>query len=375
MFSVSASLFNQTSFFSESLQSRFASRQTADQEALVGGSFSQGLKKGLGVELEDDKAVNPASSTFDVEKVVDTVMKFVDKRIQQARDNGASEEELQGMLDAARSGVETGFAQARDQITAMNQMDEKLGERIDKAERGIEKGIDKLENKLFKDTDDSLAVSLPEPAQLAQVDYARVAQRTTESFEFELTTRDGDKVSIAALNDQSFYAESMQARSGGSALDYTSFEQNSQFGFSLNVKGELDEGELLAIHDLLAQVNELAEEFYSGDLDVAFEMALTLNSDPSEIAKFSLDLKQQQSTAVEIGQYRAFAPATAGALPNGLAEPLSHFAQGVRDAFEFADTFAEPRNLLNTLFDKMDEQQRMAGLLAPLLGELGGDLS
>ena len=384
MYSVSAALFSQTqftqtSFYGESLRSRLPS-SAQDDNALVNASLSQGLKRGLGVELDETPGTKEAKAPgleFDVDKVVDTVMQFVEKRVEQARVDGASDEELESMLDAARSGVETGFSQARDQINALGKMNDQLGERIDAAENGIYQGIDELEDSLLED--DDVVVSLP-PAPTEAPDkpktgfsYASAYQRNTETFDFQLTTQDGDVVTISAYNDQAFYAESYKANGQGGSLRYGALAQAAESGFSLQVQGDLDDDELLAIQDLLSQVDALAEEFYTGDLGTAFDMALQLQSDPSEIAKFSLDLTQSQSTYVEMARFKPVSSYEAPSLPRGLAEPLSNFANGVREAFESASRFSQPAALLDQLFDQFDQQKQIPNLLEPLLNQLTGE--
>jgi hypothetical protein len=387
MFSVSASLFSQTEFLSQTLQSRFSPGSDSghhglsgkqSDELMVGASFNQGLKKGLGVELGKDERVNPAMPSFDVSAVVDNVMKFVENRVRLAEADGASDDELEGMLDAARSGVESGFSQAREQIEALEKMNKPLGERIDQAESGIYERIDQLQEVVLPPKEkergviDEIQTSSRDlaPRKSESASYVKAYQRNSESFQFELTTQDGDTVKIFASSDQSYYAEGLRARGEGGSIRYAGAELSSQFGYRLSVEGDLDEQELLAIEDLLNQVNELSEEFYNGDLDTAFSMALEINSDPSEIAKFSLNLSQQSVTAVESGYYRSSPGYQSAGLPRGLAEPLADFASGVRDAMENANRFSQSRELLDSLFDKFDTEQRMSQLLSPLLEAL-----
>lgn len=383
MFTVTASFYSQTDISSELLQSRFAPKSDASNgglsdEYIVGATFSQGLKNGLGVELKDDERVNPALPSFDVSAVVDNVMKFVENRVRLAESDGATEDELEGMLDAARSGVESGFSQAREQIEALEKMNEPLAKNIDQAETGIYDRIDRLQENVIppKEQDrgviDNIRSSSRElaPRQTESASYVKAYQRNSESFQFELTTQDGDTVKISASSDQRYSAEGLQARGEGGSIRYASSEQSSQFGYRLSVEGDLDKQELKAIEDLLSQINALSEEFYNGDLDTAFNMALEINSDPSEIAQFSLNLSQQSVTAVESGYYRSSPGYQSGGLPRGIAEPLADFASGVRDALDSANRFSQSRQLLDSLFDQFDPQQRMTALLSPLLDAL-----
>lgn len=398
MFSVSASLFSQSESYFQQFQSRVAPG-AAGQDAPVASSLNQGLKKGLGVEL-DEQAVKPTPKGFDIDKVVDTVMQFVESRIVGARADGASDEELEGMFSAARKGVEQGFSEAREQIIALEKMNEPLADSIDTAENRIYQGVDKLEGRLLGPepgitgstlSPESVKTSRSEnldsrteresgavgstgrddtPA-LKRFSYLEARREQSETFSFQLTTQDGDTVDISAFYNQSFSVESARIRGESGAAKYAAFDFRQSGGFDLVIQGSLDEDEKRAIADLLTQVDALATEFYQGDLQTAFQMAMELTSDPDEIAQFSLNLQQQQLSAIEYGTYRSGPRAYAQpALPRGLSEPLAEFAQGVREAFNDAERFDRPAKLLEGLFEQFDVNREMSKLTSPLLALL-----
>jgi hypothetical protein len=367
MFSFNSTLFNNASLYSQPGHARSAGQEQTDQDRFAHQRLSQSLKENAGVDLPPEKSVKENESVFDVEAVIDTVMKHVSNRIDQARSNGASEEELQGMFDSARSGVEKGFSQAREQIDAVDKLNEPLAEKINSAEEGIYKGIDDLASGTFQS--DSVDIT---PRKLDSVEYAKSYERTKNSFEFEVTTQEGDVVKITAMSDKASYQEALLAQSGGSELYYNYGEENNRSGFNLQVKGDLSESEMAALEDLMAQVNELAEEFYTGDLGTAFDMAMDLTSDADQIAQFSLDLKQNFMSQTEYGSMSgdALTNYAKPPLPKGLAEPLADFAQGVKEAYDKANQFQNPRSLLDNLFDQMDQQAKMPELLQPMLDSL-----
>lgn len=408
MFSFSASLFSQSESYYQQFQSRSVPG-TVSQDAPIASSLNQGLKKGLGVEL-DEQSVKPTPKGFDIDKVVDTVLKFVEKRIVGAQADGASDDELKGMFSAARKGVEQGFSEAREQINALGKMNESLESNIDTSEDRIYQGVDSLENRLLESepgTQTSIPALQPTTTVAAQsgsvttseassvresrsTDYSRqnvstqndtpalkrfsyleARREQSETFSFQLTTQDGDTVDISAFYDQSLALESMRARGEDGAVRYSNFDYRESGGFDLVIQGSLDAGEKQAIADLLAQVDALAMEFYEGDLQTAFQMALEITSDPNEIAQFSLNLQQQQVSAVEFGAYRSGPQAYAQpTLPRGLSEPLAEFASSVREAFNEAQRFSQPARLLDDLFEQFDVSKDMTKLTSPLLALL-----
>jgi hypothetical protein len=80
------------------------------------------------------------------------------------------------------------------------------------------------------------------------------------------------------------------------------FEQSSVFfernSFSFSVEGELDDDELRAIGELVSDTASLATEFFDGDIDAAFEQALQLGFDETELTGFALQLDSVQQTRV-----------------------------------------------------------------------------
>jgi len=374
MLSFNSALFNKSNLYSQPVQPRVMAEENLDQDKFANQRLGQALKDNLGVDMPPEKTVNENKSVFDIDAVIDTVMQQVGKRIDQARLSGASDDDLQSMFDAARSGVETGFKQAREQIDALNKLNEPLAEKIDAAEQGIYDGIDELEENTFNPQAEIIKANT--------VEYAKTYERTNNSFEFELTTQEGDVVKIQAMSNYESYQEALSA-SGNGKERYASYsEQNNSSGFNLLVKGDLNDDEMAAIESLMSQVNDLADEFYTGDLGTAFDMAMNLTSDADQIAQFSLDLKQSQVSAYEYGAMKGEALGNNGKgyetakLPKGLADPLANFAQGVKEAYEEASQFANSRSLLENLFEQMDQTTQALGksqlpdLLKPMLNAM-----
>jgi hypothetical protein len=374
MLSFNSALFNKSNLFSQPIQPRVMAEENLDQDKFANQRLGQALKDNLGVDMPPEKTVNESKSVFDIDAVIDTVMQHVGKRIDQARSNGASDDDLKSMFDAARSGVETGFKQAREQIDALNKLDDPLAEKIDAAEQGIYKGIDELEEGTFNPQAEIIKANT--------IEYAKAYERTSNSFEFELTTQEGDVVKIQAMSNYESYQEALSAQGNGKELYASYSEQNNRSGFNLLVEGDLNDDEMAAIESLMAQVNDLANEFYTGDLGTAFDMAMNLTSDADQIAQFSLDLKQSQVSAYEYGAMKGEALGNNGKgyetakLPKGLADPLANFAQGVKNAYEEASQFANSRSLLENLFEQMDQTTQSLGksqlpdLLKPMLNAL-----
>ncbi len=368
MITVSASLF-QSSFRSErepAVNSLIKGGNGSGGEQSASHSLMQSLKENMGLDLRPEQTVK--ETMFDADAVMDTVLKHVNKRIEQAASKGASEQELSSMLAAARSGVETGFAQAREQIDSLGKLEGELAEKIDSAEGGIYLGIDKIEEALFtplEPSDDEAELSAPATNSLQ---YQQSYQQQKNSFSFDLVTQEGDKVTISAMSDYALYEQALEYSGEQGSVSASAFSEDRSSGYDLSVQGDLNEAEMSAIEDLLGQVNSLAAEFYQGDLATAFDMALQLDSDGEQIAQFSLNLRSQQVSAYQSAGARDYG--RQDALPRGLMQPLGQFATGLQDAKETANQFQQPKQLLEELFKQMDDNPKLHDMLRPMLDKM-----
>ncbi len=379
MISVSASLF-QNSFTHSGRETAFQAQVKTNSFTnpgqLVHNGLQQGLKEHMGVDLPAESRVNEHSQVFDVDAVVTTVMEHVAKRIEQAAAKGATDEELASMMDAARAGVEKGFKQAFEQIDAAGQSDDELTEKINSAEQGIYEGLDELQEALLVSelTNKSANKSVDEPAHEPESMVSQVSQyehsfsRQKNNFAFELITQEGDKVTIQAMNQSSSMAMSYMEESADHSLSYYESQESSRSGYAFNVEGDLNEAEMTAIEDLMAQVNNLADEFYDGDLGTAFNMAMDLSSDKDQISQFSLNLRQSQVSSYQYSKVSEYEQADA--LPQGLMKPLGHFAQGLQDAVKFAQPFKYPQDLVQNMFEQMEPEAGFKSLLQPMFDAL-----
>jgi hypothetical protein len=246
-------------------------------------------------------------SLFDFSEVAKNVLSFVEKAMMKAKGDGADNDMLQGMMDKARKGVEDGFAQAREELGSMGEIDDEVEEGINKSYDTIQNGLNGLENKLFgREQVGELSVSA------AALDYS-----LEKSSSITIKTNDGDTVSINFAEAMRYQASAMNAsysgvNEDGSATEMqyaqTSESRYHAVGFSFSVEGELDEDEKEAISALVQDVSKLADEFFNGDLDKAFKQATELGFDESELSGFSLQMTRVEKISVaqayqQVAQY------------------------------------------------------------------------
>lgn len=320
------------------------------------------------------------------EKVANNILGFIERRLQLDAADGATQEELQARLEAGLSGFKKGFAEASEKLEALSLLSPEIEADIGKTYDLVLEGVDELRAKFIKTTEappaeqaspkpaaatdevvksagtakPALALEVPDfiPAAGSYLGYANYEYGRAREFSFELTTKDGDKVTIRAASSEGFAVEA--GRNGSVSALNASY--SSSESFSLSIEGDLSEEELVAINDLLGKVNDLAGQFFAGNLDGAFEQAMNMGYDSNQIGSFALNLAQAEIQQVTKA-YQAFEPARdneAGSGSGMLGEqllPLGNFIRDLLDSLDRSSIFAEPQSLLKNMAEKITGQE------------------
>jgi hypothetical protein len=302
-----------------------------------------------------------STSFFDFEEVARTVMDFVGGSILTAQANGASDDELKDMFEQGRAGANLGIDQAIGELKDLAMLDDELSQGIEKSRDLINKNIDDLYTKIFPDEEqvNSDAAVDNHNIRKASLDTELYTSNSKNS-DLSITTTDGDIVSISfselqqyANNESSQYEEG----SKGAAENYSmASSQYHEVNFSYSVEGELDDEERAAIEALIKDVNSLQKDFFSGNVDQAFEKALELGFDNEQISNFSMDLKQTKTSYVS-QTYTEIAEYDENVLPsvNKELRPLIDFIEQFKQLQEKADSMLSKDDdafgqLLNAVF-------------------------
>ena len=269
-----------------------------------------------------NRASNQTSNSFRPPSPLDVankVLGFVENRLNSELESGADSERISSLISQAREGVQKGFSQARKDIESLDLMTEKLGSEIDKGFTKINQGLDEFDERFSPENSNAAGVEerredqneVPVRRQVGVVSGSQYQQETVShsdsevinsvgfsgrsvsqsESDFSLITQDGDTVTIrfAQSGSEQFQLE-------GQSFLYSAGQSQA---FQIEINGELDDGELTAITDLLAQVGQVSELFFEDRFQDAFAAALNVGFDASEIASFSLDLSQSQYQEVQ----------------------------------------------------------------------------
>lgn len=282
-------------------------------------------------------ALDGKREDFTPDKVADRVLGFIEQRLRSEAAAGADPAKLEGLLAQAREGVEKGFAEARKILDGMGVLKGQVADDIDATYDKIQEGLKGLQSD-YASQAPSNAGNLVAVAARSE----RFAAQA-ETFDMQVTTRDGDRLKISIASASASWSQSsVAAASNGSSsmLSASSSSGSIQIGaWQVQVEGELDDEERAALEDLFKQVQDISSDFYSGNLSGAFDRAMQLNMDGSQLASMSLQLTQT-SVRQATDAYGAVAQ-QGGQAASAVNDSLVDYARGLLDALRTADKVAQ----------------------------------
>ena len=216
---------------------------------------------------DQPEAVTP-DTLFDFQSVADNVLQFVTGRLgcPGRRQVGRQPDRHDG---AGPQGVDKGFGDARKQLGDWaDNSDIKTG--MDQSYKLIQEGLDQFEKEFF--------------GKVSTTDMGQAEMASRQQGSLEIQTKDGDKV-VLRFND-SWQTKSQKDDSG------SQFSLKSSQSFSFSLEGNLSSEEMDSIGKLVKGIDDLAGNFFSGNFDDLLKKAGELKLDDSQLASYSLKLKQ-----------------------------------------------------------------------------------
>jgi hypothetical protein len=399
--------------------------QSVDQfssSTLLGARiYSNALNNTLEIDGQKPDLSKPAANEskttlFDFEKIAKNVLDFVGGAIKNAQKRGADEGELNNLFQQATSGVLKGIKLAEQDLEGF--LNEEISNGISQSKSLIQEGIANLKRDIFNPE----ALDLEKSKQSA-VSSINVSYEKQESRELSIRNRDGDSVNITfegleqfefiqkqvhqlgqevESNDKSVVLEPIKNNNPLTASTQTLIpesvveekskanpieveeakssikpvEPNAVFyqknSFSFSLKGELDEDELKAIGQLVSDANDLAEEFFNGDIGTAFNQALELGFDEQELSSFALQLTKVENTQV-IKAYETVSRFDGDNVDNNPAKAVKPVADyldkllsvldGARLKLEDSESY---ENMINELINKLGKEVATPDLISAI---------
>ncbi len=203
----------------------------------------------------------------------------------------------QAVIDQARTRVDEAAADAQALVDSQGEPAERSrAALID----GLGAGLDALQR----------STGVPSAGTLS-------AAETTARYEFRaklalnIRTQDGDVVRLRFKVNQVAEAVSQELRDGDMQLNRASLFVASDERFRVAIDGHLDEAELEAIQNVLAQADEIAGSVLKGDFDAVLEGLSGFGFDSEELSSVGMRLRIReriQMTHTELSQAAEPAP-------------------------------------------------------------------
>ncbi|MFK7794773.1 MAG: DUF5610 domain-containing protein [Gammaproteobacteria bacterium] len=341
--------------------------------------LERALSDGLGKNV-DLQANNNGQSP--VKTIAKNVLSFVRQELRDARNSGANEQELQGLLNQAREGIEQGFASAREALQGRLETEPRLERQLDRALSKIQRGLERIDNRFAPNVDNVVeqspgslvsqtdqggnegnAVGSPQanPAQVSQLQTTQIEFSKTrdvqasKSFNLSIETQEGDTVNF---NIEKFYSKQVSKQATFNEDGFSvNIDRQIQKGqeISYQVSGDINEQEQAAIDKLIKNIDRLSDKFYSGNFAGAFQKATRIGIDADQLANFSLNL--QSSKAVEVTKtYREVQGVPAAQQLPSPVESVGEFIGGVAQAVNddvVSDVISDPVPVATELFKQI----------------------
>lgn len=265
-------------------------------ESAVQGRFPAVKAANAPVDSSAAAKTSTPENDYSPQAVADRVLGFIKDRLTKEQANGATPEKLKDLYQQALKGVEKGLREGRDIIQGQGQFSGDVKNTFYQTVNLIADGLQELGENLFGA---SLDASSTAPAtNRIEASHTQVAFARSQSFDMEIVTKEGDKIKIQVQAGQSFDGQLTGLRSDALEAEMVEANYSSANNFAFSVEGDLNEGELAALNDLFSQVNDVASSFYGGDVEAAFNQAMSLGIDPDQLASVAVNMNQSESVAV-----------------------------------------------------------------------------
>jgi hypothetical protein len=190
-------------------------------------------------------------------------------------------------------------------------------------------------------------------------------ERLSKSADIQITTNEGDVVTISFESLQESSRTAFQMDQGNSEIRAFSEDESSELGFSISVDGDLDKKEQKAIHELMKKMSKVGKEFFDGDMSSAFKHAQKLGYNSHQISGFSMDLNMEQSVQAVAAYKQTSLPEQD--VNSGLLGQASQFIS------EVGDFMADSAAVLESMADPKQSFFDMFSGVGQLFSGLEGD--
>jgi len=334
------------------------------ENKLLSQKVLNSLAQLLGINVDEQTSPyqsDDSSAEYAAGEILASITKLKDRFLE----TNPSPEAIVNFNQQILKGVERGFNDAKEALQALGKLDENVLAEISKT-------IELVKQKLTSENSSNEAEMRVGSIEKLQAMFVSVEE--SQSTSIQVRTQEGDVITI---NISRASSASLGFASYDSAnLQYSAIEKQSasQVSLSYVVEGDINEEEKIAIENLLKGIDKVSDKFFDGKVEQAFNKAVDLGFDTSQIAAFSFDLSNT-SVVKAASVYQQVALETQ---PDaGVADAVG-FVQGVNELVNqgaatgaFENAFVAIEDLLSGVIQLKGE---LEGLFEFLDDEEGGSL-
>jgi hypothetical protein len=294
--------------------------QQRSEQAHQANQARQAEKSGGSESVSSNQSTD--DSGFDVDSVARSILGFVRTRVESAANDDNKSTDPVALKEMALEGVQTGFDEAVEVLSAMGKLTPELEDRINNALATVMEEIETGDMRLDKDV-------APQTSPMQALTANQQMYANSESLTMSLQTKDGDTIELNISRSESSFREQLLQSGNGFQSISSAWELNSSSQLQFSVKGDLSEEELSALDSLLGEVQNIADKFFNEEYDQAFNLASELGLDKEQFS--SLDLNMRETTTAATSTYQQIGQANEQQVPKGLfklAEVSSLLNQG-----------------------------------------------
>ncbi len=211
-----------------------------------------------------------------------------------------------------------------------------------------------------------------------------VSTSISHSADIQITTKEGDVITINLNESKSSRRGVLQAEQGSDYIAVYSKNNSSESSFNISIEGDLNEGEQKSLADLINKMSKVSDDFFKGNVKSAFKHAQKVGFDTEQIAGFSMELRKEQSVRA-VTAYQQTAMLGQNINPDLLKQAGNFIAETkalMADTEAMLDSFSQPQQAFSDLFsgilqmnidsdlDNEDEQP----LFLKMIENIGNDI-
>ena len=184
------------------------------------------------------------------------------------------------------------LSEFRDQVDASAQAAREIGDdsgELADAVAAVDDGLEKLE--------ESAAQNVTSSASVLSVE-SQVRERST----IRIRTQEGDIVKLDLRSVERLSADDYATSDESGSASLTRIDTSSSSRLRFSVEGDLNDAELDAIQNVFAQAEEIASDFFGGDLASAFSAASGFEFDNEQLARVNLRFRSREVTRVSYAE-------------------------------------------------------------------------